>query len=583
MRFWRLLVSVTIAALACSPALSAVPDPTAVEPTVPEPTTTPHVIDGTEILDPESPPPWLEEIFAELPERPEPDPLHLDLHLDPEHRTSQQVGERGGTLRLEGPAGVTYTLEIPAGALLSDEMITMTRIASVEGVEADGQVLVAVDLKPEGLVLLQPASLRFELPREGGAESPIGFRAQGNGDEAHEVVTVEVAGTLEFAVAHFSSWGYTGANSPADDKYLAALIASHEPTELAELSEKLLSGAYAEAQATGDWDTLLLAVTAIKRNGFWRAADGVYWSLQDALLRTVDHETNLISEPVYFERALKDYSLWWRMHFKSLPEFYEVYDAPFPFNREVRLANRLLTQTLMEGLEADCDRAIDALYKLRFYRIARAMQAGADVSGRGTKFAPFSGTEFPGFTEAYARQRVQECGRFTVSLETGITLVPAESSTLIIEELSSEDMALQFLLPVEASVLELDLPAAYRHSSLDCQAVDGSILVNDLRWSLNIFGRAARESGEQPLIVLLEVPVAPFVQCEVVPYPLAWTLHRLAPCPLRFELQVSSEVQDEYFGPPQKFRCSFTNRDGSTGEVVDYLTIEHDPDVGLFR
>ena len=64
----------------------------------------------------------------------------------------------GGTLTATGPNGARYTLEVPAGALASDETITMTPVSSLAGSPL-GALIGAVDLAPNGLQLLKPATL----------------------------------------------------------------------------------------------------------------------------------------------------------------------------------------------------------------------------------------------------------------------------------------------------------------------------------------------------------------------------------------------------------------------------------------
>jgi hypothetical protein len=584
MRIWRMLVCLTLVLVACTPRAATGQDPSAVQPTEPAPTAAPLLHNGTEVLDPENPPPWLAEIFAELPERPEPDPLSLTIEVDSDYQTSEEIGGAGGTLRLEGPAGETYTLEIPENALLSEETITMTRVSSVEDIDADGHGLMAVDLQPEGLVLLRPGALRFESPQQPQGLALTGFTARGNGDEAHEVLAVEADGSVEFAVRHFSKWGYTSA-SRANQEYLSEQVVDHSPSSVAEFTMDQLSAAYKEAKVTNDWDALLLAVTALKRYEFWHHDDGVYWALIDALLNTVDAGSNQIRDPVYFERALAAYAYWVWMETRSLDEFYAVYNEPFPFEREVRIQNRMITQILKEGLDADCDRAIDAMYKLRFYRIAKLLQSNSDeASNRSALASPLSGEEFPEFTESYAREKVQECGRFNISLRSRLDLVPAGSDTAIIENLNADEMVFQFLTPVRLFPLELELPAPYQQfQGRQCHPDPGAIAVADMHWSMNIFGDTAAEFAELPLLVRIRVPQSPIIKCGEFQIPPALPLERILYCPYRFDLHVANKIEDPDFEHTQSFACAFKNTEGTRGIIEDTLTIEHDPDVGFFQ
>lgn len=68
------------------------------------------------------------------------------------------IGPAGGTLSVTTAQAIEVTLTIPAGALVADQQITLD-----PGVPVDGDWL-AVELVPEGLILLEPAVIEVSLP-----------------------------------------------------------------------------------------------------------------------------------------------------------------------------------------------------------------------------------------------------------------------------------------------------------------------------------------------------------------------------------------------------------------------------------
>lgn len=80
--------------------------------------------------------------------------------LDPAYRASALVTPAGGTLVLDGAAGVRYTLTVPAGALVVPTVLSMTVLSGVSG---DGfeRFVAGVQLEPAGLQLLDVSTLEI--------------------------------------------------------------------------------------------------------------------------------------------------------------------------------------------------------------------------------------------------------------------------------------------------------------------------------------------------------------------------------------------------------------------------------------
>jgi len=125
-------------------------------------------------------------IEVTTPER-QPNPLTVDAKLDSSKTASATIGIEGGSITLQDAKGVGYTLDILAGALDIPTDITLTSVKNIGGWPLDGDMLGAVKLEPEGLVLNEMASLSITIP-EGTPSNgmyDLGFAFSGKGNEFH--------------------------------------------------------------------------------------------------------------------------------------------------------------------------------------------------------------------------------------------------------------------------------------------------------------------------------------------------------------------------------------------------------------
>ncbi len=95
-------------------------------------------------------------------------PIQVATTVDDKRAASASIGPKGGSLSLTDAAGNRFTLTIPANAVLTTEKITMTPVTGARGVPGTG--LIAVQLAPDGLALLEPATLAIQ--PAGGAATP---------------------------------------------------------------------------------------------------------------------------------------------------------------------------------------------------------------------------------------------------------------------------------------------------------------------------------------------------------------------------------------------------------------------------
>ena len=155
-------------------------------------------------------------------------PLHVTPVLDTAHRAQATIGSTGGTLDATGADGTAYELRVPAGALVSDQDVSMTPVSSIGGLPFTS-LAGAVDLQPDGLQLLAPARLTITPAAGAPALADQSFFAyEGAGDDFHNYPPVDDAGTLAIDLPHFTGGGV--ASGTAQQR---ADVATHTPAEYA--------------------------------------------------------------------------------------------------------------------------------------------------------------------------------------------------------------------------------------------------------------------------------------------------------------------------------------------------------------
>ncbi|MFZ1479452.1 MAG: hypothetical protein WAT25_01600, partial [Paracoccaceae bacterium] len=90
-----------------------------------------------------------------------PNPLNLTVTGDQTGAVESVVGHEGGRFELEDAAGNHFTLTFPEGALLTDTLITMTPIATSEGLPEGASPIIGLLFQPDGLRLARDAVLEI--------------------------------------------------------------------------------------------------------------------------------------------------------------------------------------------------------------------------------------------------------------------------------------------------------------------------------------------------------------------------------------------------------------------------------------
>ena len=147
---------------------------------------------------------------ADLPQRPEPNPINL--FVSPEESNSVTLWidpNSGGSISTTSVAGAIFNLTIPPGALITPEEISITPIKSIEGLGIEDIYFEGLVMKPEGLVLMQSATLTIEMPGFDLSDS-LGFGTFENGEDFHLKGFDIQKNQMTMSVSHFSSVGLVG-------------------------------------------------------------------------------------------------------------------------------------------------------------------------------------------------------------------------------------------------------------------------------------------------------------------------------------------------------------------------------------
>lgn len=198
-----------------------------------------------------------------------------------EQAASALIDEGGGGLTAT-LGSLTFTLAIPADALLSPETITMTPISSIRGSPLEQAPVGGVVFAPDGLLLAAPALLTIT----GGppTDDTIGFGFDGSGADFH-LVPFLPGDAVVLPVLHFSGLAY----GPASLAIVARIVASRDArgidaiTQAATPKMKELQTAY-KAGDQERFETILgeLQVMAVEAEDF--AIDGLRAAAHDPLV-----------------------------------------------------------------------------------------------------------------------------------------------------------------------------------------------------------------------------------------------------------------------------------------------------------
>ena len=144
--------------------------------------------------------------FAEAGD-PSTEPVRVRLSTDDAHAATAEIPAEGGSLSTTGADGTRFTLEIPTGALLAPTTITMTPIASMDGLPTPEGLAAAVEFEPDGMVLYEVARLTIDLAEPVGLDQQIPIGVSGDEHDLELAFSEVLGDTLQLQLLHFSSAG----------------------------------------------------------------------------------------------------------------------------------------------------------------------------------------------------------------------------------------------------------------------------------------------------------------------------------------------------------------------------------------
>jgi hypothetical protein len=179
-----------------------------------------------------------------LPVLAKPSPRSVTVVTDAGHAASRLVTtDGGGTVTATGADGSTYALTLPAGALASDETITLTPVLTLHGLKA-GTPAAGVQIAPDGLALIKPATLTITPAHPVPVADQIGYFWHGAGRESGLYPPSTDPKSFALSLNHFSGYELVDGNRVAR-KQLA-----NQPTDVQDRYADLTQ-AIADLRATG--------------------------------------------------------------------------------------------------------------------------------------------------------------------------------------------------------------------------------------------------------------------------------------------------------------------------------------------
>ena len=181
------------------------------------------------------------------------------------------------TIEATGADGTTYTLVIPAGALIGPETITLTPVAAVGDLPLSGGLEAAVELKPHGLVLLKQAQLTIDSPGLGpiAQQTPFYFHEGGEDFHLYPILLPEPgddASVVRFPIEHFSTPG-VGLGTQGDRDGVGDHPTARDQGQIAgQIAELLRQAREADPNGDGPVDSGLAPAIESLMNSYY---DGV--------------------------------------------------------------------------------------------------------------------------------------------------------------------------------------------------------------------------------------------------------------------------------------------------------------------
>lgn len=222
-------------------------------------------------------------------------PANLSISLDESSRVEALVPQNGGQIKVSLANGLAYTLEIPQGALLSDQEVSMVPIRDIGGLPLSGGLIGGVELEPEGTTLMSPATLTISVPDGYDLRHMVGFSYHGRGDGFYLSPANGDGNTITIQVMSFSGHG-AAAGSDQEINDLANGSTGSAADDYIQQITKILNDAKARDGSINDSDKQKLA--ELMKDNYDR-------TVKPALQAAVSDDTRI-------DTAANIFLSWWR-------------------------------------------------------------------------------------------------------------------------------------------------------------------------------------------------------------------------------------------------------------------------------
>lgn len=134
---------------------------------------------------------------------------------DAARAVAAELDGAGGTLTATGADGSRFTLELPPKSLPHAATVTLTPVSRIDGFPFSGGLVAGVEIEPEGLRLLQPATLTIEPAAAVPANQILTYSYGRGGDEFGLHPRLLGNPAIRVPLLHFSGYG-AGAGTAAE-------------------------------------------------------------------------------------------------------------------------------------------------------------------------------------------------------------------------------------------------------------------------------------------------------------------------------------------------------------------------------
>ena len=142
-------------------------------------------------------------------------PVQADPVAESAQAASATIGKAGGTLTATAADGTSFRLDIPANSVPDGTEITMTPLSSLTDAVWAGKLVGAVQLAPEGLLLMRGATLTITPKTKVPLANQIALGYTGDGSDLQKIALAPTRPAIEIPLAHFSGAGLGSAHGGA--------------------------------------------------------------------------------------------------------------------------------------------------------------------------------------------------------------------------------------------------------------------------------------------------------------------------------------------------------------------------------